>query len=246
VNQLPKRVAIVTGAASGIGRATAEALAAAGYALALVDLDANRAASVAESLGDDVITVAADVGDGQQVRAAAAAVIDKFGRADILITSAGHSEFVAFEEIDEVAWRRMLDVHLTGAFHCCQAVLPAMRSEHFGRIVFVASSGVMNGGSGLVSHYVAAKAGLIGLARALARELGPHGITVNCVAPGPIGTPLLERVAPERFDQYVATTPVGRLGAAADVARAIEYLVADEAEFVTGTVLAVNGGRTMW
>lgn len=243
---VPKRVAIITGAASGIGRATAELLAATGYALALVDVDIERAANVAAALGDDVISLAADVGDGQQVRAAVRAVVAEFGRADILVASAGHSEFVPFESIDEDAWRHMLDVHLTGAFHSCQAVLPAMRVRHFGRIVFVATSGVMNGGSGLVSHYVAAKAGLVGLSRALARELGPDGITVNCVAPGPIATPLLERVAPERFDQYVATTPVGRLGLATDVAHAIAYLVGDAAEFVNGALLGVNGGRTMW
>jgi NAD(P)-dependent dehydrogenase (short-subunit alcohol dehydrogenase family) len=240
-----QRVALITGAGSGIGRATAEVLATTGYRLGLVDIDADRMSNVADTFGDDALVTVADVADARSVFAAAAATRDRFGSIDVLVCSAGHSEFIDFVDLTEATWRRMLDVHLTGAFNCSKAVVPTMQEQGFGRLVFISTSGVMNGGSGRLAHYIAAKAGLVGLARALARELGPYGITANCVAPGPIATPLLERVAPERFDGYLAATPVGRLGRPEDVAHAVRYLASEEAGFVTGWVLGVNGGRTM-
>ncbi|WP_436789986.1 SDR family NAD(P)-dependent oxidoreductase [Yinghuangia sp. YIM S10712] len=245
------RVAVVTGAGSGIGRAVALRLAEEGARVALLDLDgeaAERVAAEIASTGATAVALTVDVTDRAAVDAAVAGVCDRLGPPTILVTSAGLDGFHPFLDITEQQWDRILGVNLTGTFQCCQAVAPHMVEDGWGRIVTISSSSAQTGNP-LMTHYSAAKAGVVGFTKALALELGPRGITVNTVPPGFVDTPMLRKTESRGFlgdgiDHHQATTPVRRVGRPEDIAAACAYLVRDEAGYITGQIIGVNGGRT--
>jgi 2-hydroxycyclohexanecarboxyl-CoA dehydrogenase len=245
-----RRVAIVTGGGSGIGRAISLRLASDGAAVAVFDRDGERARAVAgevEASGGTGVGVTVDVTERAMIDAGVAEVREDLGRPTILVNSAGLDGFDPFLSITAEKWDRILAVNLTGTFNCCQAVLPDMIEEGWGRIVNISSSSA-HSGQPMMVHYVAAKAGVIGLTKALALEFGPKGITVNTIPPGFIDTPML-RASESRgllgkgVDYHAARTPVRRVGRPEDIAAACAFLVGEEAGYITGQVFGVNGGR---
>ncbi|PXY33296.1 short-chain dehydrogenase [Prauserella coralliicola] len=244
------RVAVVTGAASGIGLAVARRLARDGARVAVFDLDAAAARAAAERIeadGGSALPAAVDVADRASIDEGLGAVRERFGPVSILVNSAGKDGFKKFLNITEEAWQRIVAVNLTGTFHCCQAVVPDMVEAGWGRIVTISSSSAQSG-QPFMTHYVASKAGVVGFTKALALELGPQGITVNTIPPGFIDTPMTRRNEARGFlgdgvDHHAARTPVRRPGTPEDIAAACAFLVSEEAGYVTGQVFGVNGGR---
>jgi NAD(P)-dependent dehydrogenase (short-subunit alcohol dehydrogenase family) len=247
-----ERVAVVTGAASGMGLAIARHLAAAGDRVALLDLQADEALRAAEALrkaGAQAIGVGADVTDRGAVDAALGKVRAEFGPVAIMITAAGLDAFERFRDITPESWERVLGVNLTGTFHCLQAAAPDMTEARWGRMVTISSSSAQSG-SPHMAHYVAAKCGVIGLTRALGLELARKGITVNCIPPGMIDTPMLRRAEADgdvvSLDKLASMMiPVGRIGTPEEVAAMCGFLCSDEAAFITGQVIGVNGGMVL-
>jgi 2-hydroxycyclohexanecarboxyl-CoA dehydrogenase len=247
-----ERVAVVTGAASGMGLAIARALAARGHPVALLDLQADAAQRAAKELvetGANAIAVEADVTDRPALDAAFAEVRARLGPVAVAVTAAGLDAFEPFTDITLPSWERVLAINLTGTFHCLQAAVPDMIGGGWGRMVTIASSSAESGAPRM-AHYVASKGGVIGLTRALALELAPHGITVNCVSPGMIDTPMLRRAEAKRdigpIDKIGARViPVGRVGTPEDIAASCAFLCSEEAAFVTGRVLGVSGGMVL-
>jgi len=238
-------VAVVSGAASGMGLAIARRLASAGNRVALLDLDGDGVARAAAEIGADAIAAKVDVTDRGGVDEAIARARAELGPVEILVTSAGLDEFRAFTDITPDAWDRMLAVNLTGTFHCIQAALPDMLAAGWGRIVTISSSSAQSG-TARMAHYVASKGGVIGLTRALAVELAPQGITVNTIPPGFIDTPMARRAEARgdlpSIDAVAARTPVRRAGTPEDIAAACAFLCADDAGYITGQAINVNGG----
>jgi len=244
------RTAIVTGGASGIGLAIATRLAADGARVAIFDRNGDAAAEAAQTIeaaGGRALGLEVDVRDRERIDAAVARTAEHFARATILVNNAGREGFHRFLSIDVETWNDILAVNLTGTFHCCQAVVPAMVEAGWGRIVNISSSSAQ-GGQPLMAHYVASKAGMIGLTKSLALELGPQGITVNTIPPGFIDTPMLRAseakgLLGEGVAHHEQRTPVRRVGTPEDIAAATAFLVGEEAGYITGQVLGVNGGR---
>ena len=228
---------MVTGAGSGIGAAIAERLSADGYRVASIDL---KPAGTA-------FAQAADVTDRAAVDEAMAAIRERLGPISILVNAAGLDGFKRFGDLTFAAWQRVIDVNLNGVFHCVQSVLPDMVEGGWGRIVNISSSSAQSGQQ-YMAHYVASKSAVNGLTKSLAIELGPQGITVNAVPPGFIDTPML-RKAEERnllggtVEDHIARTPVRRAGRPEDIAAACAFLISEEAGYITGQILGVNGGR---
>ena len=244
---LTDKVAVVTGAASGIGRATALTLARAGANVAIFDLNlagAETTAGDVAALGRRATALVVDVSRAADVAAGVERVHAALGRIAILVNVAGIGEFAPLLQMSEAQWDRMIGVHLKGTFNCTRTVVPDMVEAGWGRVVCVSSVAGLNGGGPGLSHYAAAKAGVIGFTRALAQELGPMGITANAIAPGLIDTPMIRAAgAPDDlYDGVVRRTPVGRLGVADDIAAAVAFLASEEAGFTTGQVLSPNGG----
>jgi 2-hydroxycyclohexanecarboxyl-CoA dehydrogenase len=244
------RTAIVTGGGSGIGLAISERLAADGNAVAIFDRDtaaADAAAAGIAAAGGTAMALTVDVTDRARIDAAVAEVRQQLGRPTILVNSAGLDGFDPFLSITREKWDRILAVNLTGTFDCCQAVVPDMIEEGWGRIVNISSSSAQ-GGQPIMTHYVASKAGVIGFTKALALELGPKGITVNTIPPGFIDTPML-RGSEEKgrlgkgVEYHASQTPVRRVGQPEDIAAACAFLVREESSYITGQVIGVNGGR---
>ncbi|HEV3450461.1 MAG TPA: SDR family NAD(P)-dependent oxidoreductase [Acidimicrobiia bacterium] len=245
------RVAVVTGAASGMGLAIAQRLAAVGHRVALLDLDgpaADRAAEELRGTGSEALGLAVDVADRGAVDDALARARRELGPVEILVTSAGVDEFTSFTDITVAQWDRMLAVNLTGVFHCIQAAVPDMLDAGWGRIVTISSSSAQSGARRM-AHYVASKGGVIGLTKALAAEFGSHGITVNTIPPGSVETPMTRRAqasgnlpSTEVLEKMI---PVRRAGTPDDVAAACAFLCSEEAGYVTGQQINVNGGRYM-
>jgi 2-hydroxycyclohexanecarboxyl-CoA dehydrogenase len=246
------RVAVVTGAASGMGLAIARQLAARGDRVGLLDLQGEAAMRAAEDLrktGATAVAAEVDVTDRRAVDAAVEKVRAELGPIGIVVTSAGLDAFESFTAITTNNWERVLAVNLTGTFHCLQATVRDMLDARWGRMVTISSSSAQSGAPRM-AHYVASKCGVIGLTKALALELAPFGITVNNIPPGMIDTPMLrraeavgdigkvEKVAPRMI-------PVGRAGTPEDIAATCAFLCSDEASFITGQVIGVNGGMVL-
>jgi 2-hydroxycyclohexanecarboxyl-CoA dehydrogenase len=247
-----ERVAVVTGAASGMGLAIARRLGAGGDRVALLDLQAEEALRAAEALreaGAQAIGVEADVTDRGAVDAALGKVRAELGPVAIMITAAGLDAFERFGDITPESWERVVGVNLTGTFHCLQAAVPDMLEAGWGRMVTISSSSAQSG-SPHMAHYVAAKAGVVGITRALALEFARHGITVNCIPPGMIDTPMLRRAEADgdiaKLEKLASRMiPAGRIGTPEEVAAMCGFLCSDEAAFITGQVIGVNGGMVL-
>ena len=243
------RAAVVTGGARGIGRAICERLAAVGMRVAVADIDGGGALKVAGEIGRGALGVQLDVTDSSSIRAGVGEVAARFGRIDVLVNNAGWDKVEPFVKSSEETWDKVLAINLRGPIAMTRAVLDGMVERRAGWIVSISSDAGRVGSSGEVV-YSAAKAGLIGFSKALAREVARHGITVNAVCPGPTDTQLLADVMEgERGKKILAgmqrAIPLGRLARPEDVAGAVAYLVSDEAGYVTGQVLSVSGGLTM-
>lgn len=240
-----KETVLITGSSRGIGRVAAELFAADGYNIAINYLKSRIAAEALcdklISQGCDAIAIQADVSDRLQVDEMVKEISGHFGYISALVNNAGIAQEAVFSDITIADWDRMLAVNLTGVFNCCQAVLPLMLRNHSGSIVNVSSMWGVTGGSCEV-HYSAAKAGVIGLTKALAKELGPSGIRVNCVAPGVIDTDMNAGFSKEDFAPLLAQTAAGRRGKAEEVANAILFLASRKSSYITGQVLSVDGG----
>jgi NAD(P)-dependent dehydrogenase (short-subunit alcohol dehydrogenase family) len=243
---LEGKTAAISGAASprGIGLATARLFAKHRARVAILDLDESAAQDAARSIGDGHIGVACDVTNADACRKAAERVISAFGKLDILINNAGITQPLKIMEIDDKAWDAVLDVNLAGVLHLSQAFIPHMRERGAGAIVCMSSVSAQRGG-GIFGgpHYSAAKAGVLGLAKAMARELGPDGIRVNCVTPGLIQTDITGgKLTDEMKREILKGIPLGRLGVTDDVAGAFLFLASDLSSYITGAVIDVNGG----
>ncbi len=235
------RTVLISGGDRGIGAAAARAFYAAGYRVAvLYHTHAEAAASLEKELPGCTV-VQCDVASRASCELAFHAVEQAMGRVDVLVSNAGIAQQKLFTDITPDEWQHMLDVNLTGAFYLCQLVLPGMIRRKQGRILTVSSMWGQTGGSCEV-HYSAAKAGLIGLTKALAKEEGPSGITVNCVAPGVIDTDMMAAFTAEDKAALAEETPVGRLGTADEVAKLLVFLAGEDAGYITGQVFGVNGG----
>jgi NAD(P)-dependent dehydrogenase (short-subunit alcohol dehydrogenase family) len=231
------RTAVVTGGGSGIGRGIAERLTADGYNVAVLDLNPS----------DLPHSYIADVSDRSQIDKALAAIRETLGPITILVNAAGLDGVQRFAKLSFESWQRVIDVNLNGVFHSVQSVLPDMLEAGWGRIVNISSSST-HGGQPYMAHYVSAKSAVNGLTKSLALELGPSGITVNAIPPGFIDTPMLRRAEAGgliggSIEEHIERTPVRRVGLPADIAATCSFLVSEEAGYITGQIVGVNGGR---
>jgi NAD(P)-dependent dehydrogenase (short-subunit alcohol dehydrogenase family) len=243
-------VALVTGAAAGIGRAIVERLSADGFQVALadIDLDAASATTLAVSRinGVEPFAVQVDVSDYDNVQRMVAMVLDRAGRIDVLVNNAGISGPAApVVEYPEQEWRRVLAVDLDGVFYCCRAVLPTMLQSGYGRIVNIASISGKEGNPNM-SAYSAAKGGVIAFTKALGKELATTGIMVNCITPAVIETGILSQLTDAAVDYMVSRIPMGRVGRPAEVAAMVSWLASDECSFTTAAVFDLSGGRATY
>ncbi len=243
---LKDKVAVISGAAGkrGIGYATAKLFAAHGAKVAILDLDASSSAEAAQSLGGDHVGLKCDVTDREACERAIGEVVAGFGRVDVLINNAGITQPVKFMDIDRDGWERIIDVNLRGVLYLSQAAVPHMRAAKSGAIACMSSVSAQRGG-GIFGgpHYSAAKAGVLGLAKAMARELGPDNIRVNCVTPGLIQTDITGgKLTDDMRTEILKGIPLNRLGEADEVAKAYLFLASDLSSYVTGAVIDVNGG----
>ena len=237
------KVALVTGAARGLGRAAAARLLERGASVAVHVRDAERAAAVAGQLGTGAFAVAGDLADAAALREIVDHTIERYGRLDILVNNAALALSTRFEKIPEEEWRRAMDVNITAPFLLIRAVLPAMKAAGWGRIINISSTAGKTVSTLGGAHYTTSKAALLGLTRAAAKELGQYGITVNAICPGLIDTELTrEHASPDDLAAYARSFPIQRLGEAVEVADLICFLASEQAGYITGTVLNVSGG----
>ena len=239
------KTVLITGASRGIGAAAARVFAENGYAVAVNYCQSHDAA---ERLSDEItasggeaFTVQADISKADEVQRMVQTVYDRYGHIDVLIHNAGIAQQKLLTDTEPEEWHRMMGVHLDGAYHCCRAVVPDMVRQGYGSIITVSSIWGVTGASCEVPYSVA-KAGLIGFSKALAKELGPSNIRVNCVAPGVIQTDMCASFDEETLRDLAAETPLGRLGTPEEVAETLVFLASDKASYITGQVLGVNGG----
>ncbi|MFV8167444.1 SDR family NAD(P)-dependent oxidoreductase [Mycobacterium sp. 134] len=245
------RVAVVTGGASGMGEATCHELGRRGHQVAVLDVNTDAAQRVTDELRSSGVTafaVGADITDRAAVEEAFSKVRSELGPVGILVTSAGMFGYAPFAEITEQSWAQMIDVNLSGTFRCCQVALPDMVDAGWGRIVMISSSSAQRG-TPFAAHYAASKGALLTLTKSLAREYAAHGITVNNIPPSGIETPMQHQSQAAGHlpanETIAANIPLGRLGTGADIAAAVGFLCSEEAGFITGQTLGVNGGAVM-
>jgi NAD(P)-dependent dehydrogenase (short-subunit alcohol dehydrogenase family) len=225
------RIALITGGARGIGRRIAEAVAAQGARVAVIDTDVAGDAP-------HLLSLVADVRDASAIDVTCSEIERELGPIDMLVTSAGIFRPMPFENLTPELFRETVDVNLTGSFLCARRVLPGMRERSFGRVITISSGAGLDGGTEASAHYATSKAGVIVLAKSLSKEYAPHGVTVNCVAPRNIRTRMIAGLE----DELLASTPVGRLGEPEDVAAATTFLLSAHASYITGEVMVLNGG----
>jgi 3-oxoacyl-[acyl-carrier protein] reductase len=248
MQRLDGRVAVVTGAASGVGLGIAEVLAQEGAQVVVVDLAAAPGERAAESLrasGYDALAVAADVVDRAAVDGMAARVLEHYGRIDIVAANAGIYPAVAIAAMTDSDWDRVMDINVKGALHTIQACLPAMRERSYGRIVLTSSITGPIVGAPELAHYAASKAAILGLMRSAALELVGAGITVNAVQPGNVRTPGIEAFGSEFIADMVKAIPMKRLAEPADVGWAVRFLASEEAGYITGQTIVIDGGQVL-
>lgn len=245
------RVAVVTGGASGMGEATCHELGRRGHHVAVLDVNADAAQRVTDELRSSGVTafaVGADITDRAAVEEAFGKVRSELGPVGILVTSAGMFGYASFADITEQSWAQMLEVNLSGTFRCCQVALPDMVDAGWGRIVMISSSSAQRG-TPFAAHYAASKGALLTLTKSLAREYAAHGITVNNIPPSGIETPMQHQSQAAGYlppnETIASNIPLGRLGTGADIAAAVGFLCSEEAGFITGQTLGVNGGAVM-
>lgn len=247
---LQGKVAIVTAAAgAGIGNATAKLLAKEGADIVVSDAHPQRCITVADEIqnntGRKTLGIRCDVRKKEEVDNLVAQTLDQFGRVDILVNNAGINKLSPVHEMDDETWDLVMDINLKGTFYCCRAVLPSMIERKSGAIVSLSSVAAWMGGAN-ESHYCAAKAGIQAFTKSLAREVAPHGIRVNAIAPGLIYNEFLARIYPkEELDSITAQTPIGRVGEPDDIAKTVLYLVSDLGSYVVGETVCVSGGLFM-
>ncbi len=241
------RVAVVTGAAQGIGRTIALTLAKGGATLALVDVLEDKLAGVAEEItssGGHAAAFKMNVTDEDNIKQVFKQIVEKFGRLEILVNNAGITRDQLMMRMKRNDWDLVISINLTGVFLCTQAAVPTMLKQRWGRIVNISSINGQMGQAGQ-ANYSASKAGVIGLTMATAREVAPRGITANAVAPGYIETPMTQVLSEELKDAMLKMVPLGRVGTPQDVANAVCFLASEESSYITGQVLKVNGGMLM-
>ena len=250
MTSLAGKIAMVTGAANGIGRSCACLLADDGADLVLIDLDTGGLDVLAAALDRqdcNAVAIAGDCREDAALEQAFAAAEDRFGAVDILVNNVGQSARAGageFVESDPATWKFVLDISLMTAMRFARRAAPAMRERGWGRIINMSSDAALVGDAGL-ADYATAKSGLLGLTRALARELAPHGVTVNAVCPGAIRTRATEEMAPDIMARVIRGIPMGRVGEPEDVARLVAFLAGEGGRYITGQTLLVDGGRWM-
>jgi 2-hydroxycyclohexanecarboxyl-CoA dehydrogenase len=241
------QVAIITGAAQGIGEAAAEKLAGLGMKVVVLDVNLEAADHVASRLktdGLESIAIQADITQLKEVQEAVRQTLDQFGRIDVLVNNAGWSETHSFVNEDETYWDKVISVNLKGSILCSSTVLPSMIKRTYGKIVNIASEAARIGSAGH-TVYSATKGGLVSFTKSLAREVARYKINVNCVCPGVIDTPLLRHETKEHIQAMTRSIPFRRIGNPSEVANAIAFFCSEESDYVTGEVLSVSGGLTM-
>ncbi|MEA2626684.1 MAG: 2-hydroxycyclohexanecarboxyl-CoA dehydrogenase [Candidatus Binatota bacterium] len=244
---LEGKVALVTGAGRGIGKAIAARLTAEGARVAVADVDRDTAAATAAEIGNGAIAVRMDVTDSASVRSAVAEATQRLGPIDVLVNNAGWDKVEPFVKSQEETWDRVVAINLKGPIRCARAVLDSMIERRSGKIVSIGSDAGRVGSSG-EAVYSGAKAGVIGFSKTLAREVARYGINVNVVCPGPTNTPLLQEIAggnEKLMASLRQAIPMGRTGEPEDIAGAVAFLASDDAGFITGQTLSVSGGLSM-
>jgi 3-oxoacyl-[acyl-carrier protein] reductase len=245
---LDDKIAIVTGAAQGIGKAIAELLARRGAQVIVADINFEKAQATAQAITDSTgcraIAIHVNVADSASAQAMVDRVLQEFGRIDILVNNAGTTRDNLIMRISDADWDLVLGINLKGAFNCSKAAVRSMMKQRYGRIINISSVSGLAGQAGQ-TNYSSSKAGLIGFTKALAKEVGSRGITVNAVAPGFVPTDLTNEILVKVQDEAIKMTPLGRLGTVEDIAYAVGFLVSAEAAFITGQVLSVDGGLAM-
>jgi len=242
MSRLENKIAIITGGAAGIGAATAEKFVAEGAKVIIWDLNEEKGKALASKLGAafDMVNSA----NFSEIENAAKKVHEKYGRIDILINNAGITRDSSLKKMTPELWQQVIDVNLTGVFYCTKIISDYMLMNNYGRIVNASSVVGLYGNFGQ-TNYVATKAGLIGMTKTLARELGRKGITVNCVAPGFIATEMVAAMPENVLDGMKAKVPIGRLGLPEEIANCYAFLASDEAAYINGATISVDGGMTV-
>ncbi len=234
------KVVFVTGAAQGMGLAVAKKFVSEGASVVAVDINLEAVETATAALGENVLALACDISDSLSVRSVMDKIEERYGRLDVVVNNAGVGSVDAFLDTPDEHWQRVIGVNLTGTFFCCREGGRLMHKNGGGAIINISSTAAVSGEG--PSHYCAAKAGVMGLTRSIARELAPSGVRVNTIVPGPTNTPMMADIPDEWTNQMIAGIPLGRMGEPDEIASVASFLASDESSFITGQNIAANGG----